>query len=230
MPHVLFNLTEKLSLKLLIRFPVSGYSFLYPLIDLVAVLFFAATGATIIFLFCRYYYRGVPISHYLDISLIPSSVLASLILYQAGVWPGLSILLITIFSVIHFHSVIKDTTDMLFVSWTLLSGLLIGAGYIWPTLIADLTGALIGLIWISLRAARHIYLLLIRYDSSIACQILQTLQPFHGHIRFQSEKNGLTDLTMEINLRYVNLTLLERINGMEGVHNAVLVSHEGNPD
>lgn len=229
MPHTLYGLDEWLHLNWLVSLPVSGYGALQALIDLVAVLFFAAVGGAIIFLLCRYYYRGVPISHFLDVSLIPSSVLAALILYQAGVWPGLSILLIIIFSVIHFRSVIKDTTDMLFVSWTLLSGLLIGAGYVWPILIADLVGALIGLIWISLRAARHIYLLLIRYDSSIACQLLQTLQPFHGHIRFQAEKNGLTDLTMEINLRYVNLSLLERINSMEGVHNAVMVSHEGNP-
>lgn len=199
------------------------------LLNLVLILLASAIGGLMIFAFCRYYYRGVPIMNNLDSSLIPASVLSTLIFYQSGGLPGLSILLVAVLGFIHFRSVIKDFIDVSFVFWSIISGLLIGAGYPLPVLLVDGLIVLAGLLLTNHRSSRLIYLLIIRYDPQIANQLMQILQPLHGKIRSQFAKNGLIDLTIEVRLRYISLAIVDRIAAMEGVHNAVMVSNDGNP-
>jgi hypothetical protein len=190
----------------------------------VILLFLASgLGGLIIFAFCRYYYRGVPISHQLDASLIPAAVISTLIFYQAGTWPALSILMVATLAIVHFRTVIKDMTDVIFVFWAVLSGIFTGAGFPLPTLVLDAAIALISLILISRRSFRLIYLLI------IAGQLIPALQPLHGKIRSQFEKNGLIDLTIEVRLRFISLEIVDRIAAMDGVQNAVMVSNDGNP-
>ena len=197
------------------------------LVKLLLNLLASAIGGLLIFACCRLYYRGVPISHQLDASLIPASVLSALIFYGTGTTPGLSILLVVVMGVVHFRTVIKDFADVLFVFWAILSGIFIGAGLPLEVLIAD--GAITGVIFlfVNRRASQLVYLLLIRYDPRAAGELMPTLQLLHGKIRSQFEKNGLIDLTVEVRLRYVSLAIVDRIAAMDGVHNAVMVSSDG---
>ena len=197
-------------------------------LDLLVLLLASLVGVLIIFFYCRYYFRGVPISRTLDVSLIPAGLLATIIFRQSADWPGISLMMIIIFGFIHFRSVVKDTTDVLFVLWAIVSGLFIGAGYAIPTLVADVVIGMGGMIMVWRRSARVTYLLLVRYESKIAESLMDILRPLHGRIRSQINRNGMIDLTIEIHLHYINLTLVDKLNAMAGVHNAVMINNEGN--
>ncbi len=200
------------------------------LVNLALILLAAAVGGAIIFAGFRFYFRGVPISHQLEASLVPATVLATLFFYQSGDWPGLPILLVAVLGFIHFRTVVKDMTDSLFAFWTILSGIFIGAGFPLPTLAADAILAISLIIYVSRRSAQVTYLLLLRYDPKIAGhQMMDTIKHLHGRIRSQFEKNGLTDLTVEVRLCYINMETIDRIAAMTGVHTAILVGNDGNP-
>ena len=197
-------------------------------LDLAILMIASLVGVIMIYLACRYYYRGVSTSQRLELSLIPAGLLATLIFQQSAGWPGFSLTMIIVLSIIHFRSVIKDKTDALFVLWAILSGLFVGAGYPIQVLAADLVISLGGVLLAQQRSLRITYLLLIRYESRAAIPLLDVLRPLHGTVVSQADRNGLISMTIEIPLRFINLTLVDTINAIEGVQHAVMVNHEGN--
>lgn len=185
-------------------------------------------GAVLIYLSARYFYRGMAGSQHLLRSLIPAGLLATVIYQQSSVWPGFSLALMIALGIVHFRSVVRDQNDTLFVLWAILSGLFVGAGYPVPVLIIDLTLALTGLILARRRSLRITYLLLVRYDQAATEPLMAMLKPLHGVIVSQTDRNGTISLTVEIPLHSVNLTLVDAISAIEGVHHVVMINHEGN--
>ena len=196
--------------------------------ELAVLVLASLAGACMIYLSARYYYRGMAGSQHLQRSLIPAGLLATVIYQQSSAWPGFSLALIIVLGIVHFRSVIRDPTDTLFVLWAILSGLLIGAGYPVPVLIIDLTLALAGLILARRRSLRITYLLLVRHDQTAGETLMAMLKPLHGVIVSRIERNGTINLTVEIPLRSVNLSLVDTISAIEGVHHVVMINHEGN--
>ncbi len=229
LPRLPLSAAQKLDWNTWIRLPSTLSREHAAWLDLILILLASAVGGIIIFAFCRYYYRGVPITSYLDTSLIPASVLSTLIFYQSSGWPALPVCLVAVLGFVHFRTVINDPIDVTFVFWTILSGLLIGAGFPLPVLLLDVLISLVGLIWTGRRSSRLVYLLIIRYEPRIGESLMKMLQPLHGKVRSQFERNGLIDLSVEVRLRYISLSLVDKITAMEGVHNAVMVSNDGNP-
>jgi len=196
--------------------------------NLFLLLLASGLGGLIIFANCRLYYRGVPISHQLDGSLIPATMISTLIFVQAGPWPAISILLVVILSVVHFRTVIKDMTDMIFVFWAVAAGVLTGAGIPLQTLVLDGVGTLICLIIISRHGAHLFGLLMVRYEPRSSNELMPILQQLHGKIRSQIEVDGLIDLSIEVHLRDIDLAIINHIAAIEGVKNAFMVSNDGN--
>lgn len=196
--------------------------------NLFLLLLASGLGGLIIFANCRLYYRGVPISHQLDGSLIPATMISTLIFVQAGPWPALSILLVVILSVVHFRSVIKDMTDMIFVFWAVAAGVMTGAGIPLQTLVMDVAGTLICLIIISRHGSQMLGLLMVRYEPRISNELMPILQQLKGKIRSQIEVDGLIDLSIEVHLRDIDLATINRIAAIEGVKNAFMISNDGN--
>lgn len=196
--------------------------------DLFLLLIASGLGGLIIFANCRLYYRGVPISHQLDGSLIPATMISTLVFVQAGPWPALSILLVVILSVVHFRTVIKDMTDMIFVFWAVAAGVLTGAGIPLQTLVLDVVGTLICLIIISRHGSQMFGLLMVRYEPRISNELIPILQQLKGKIRSQIEADGLIDISIEVHLRDIDLATINRIATIDGVKNAFMISNDGN--
>lgn len=196
--------------------------------DLAMLLLASLVGAFMIYLSSRFYYRGFASNTRLELSLIPAGLLASLLYQQATDWPGFSLTLIIVLSIIHFRSVVRDSTDALFALWAILSGLFIGAGYPFPALAVDGVLMLGGVVLVRQRSSRITYLLLVRYESAATEPLMVILRPLHGVMISQVDRNGIISMTIEIPLRSVNLALVDTINAIDGVHHVVMVNHEGN--
>lgn len=210
----------------LIRFFLTGQRLPEQVIwlELLGLLLMSALAGLVIFGVCRYYYRDLTRRLPLAGPLIPTSILATLLYYQNSLMPGMSVLLAAALAVIYFRPLIKSKIDFAFVSWAVLSGLLIAVGPGWPVLLADLLLAGIVLLLLYLRERRQTYLLLIRYDKRIADQMMVRLRSMQGLVSSQKEQDGCIDLVMEVRLRHISLRQVEQIAAIDGVHSAVMVS------
>ena len=196
--------------------------------DLAMLLLASLVGAFLVYLSSRLYYRGYASNTRLELSLIPAGLLATLLYQQTTDWPGFTLTLIIVLSIIHFRSVVRDSTDVLFVLWAILSGLFIGAGYPFPVLAVDGVLTIGGIVLARRRSSRITYLLLVRYSPSASEPLMAILRPLHGVMISQIERGGMISMTIEIPLRSVNLALVDTINAIDGVHHVVMVNHEGN--
>jgi len=196
------------------------------LINLLLLLLISGVSGAIVFACFCYYSRGVPVDRPMDSSLIPASILAALIFYQTASWPAFSILMVAFLGFIHYRTLVKDLTDVLFVFWSILSGVFIGIGFAIPALGANVILGLVLIFIIHRRSARLYYLLLLRFEPKVAASLMETVRMMHGRIRTQYEKNGLIDMTVEVGLRYVSMETVDRIAAMDGVHRAVMVSND----
>ena len=193
---------------------------------LFTLLVYAALSSLAVYFVCRVYFADIPQDRPLSGSLVPAAVLTTLIYYQNSMLPGLSILMIAILAFIHYRSVIKDMTDVAFVFWTVLTGLLIGAGLTWPVLLANVLIAAGTLGWLRFRTGRQGYLLLIRYKLEAAEAVFERLKPMKGDIHSQHEQEGMVDLAIEVKLCNISLDQVDQIAGTEGVESAVMVSRD----
>ena len=195
-------------------------------LQLSVLLALSALAGLAVFAVCRVYYGDIPHERPISGSLIPATVLTTLIYYQNSMLPGLSILMIGILAFIHYRSVIKDMNDVAFVFWAVLTGLLIGAELTWPVLAANIILAGMVLIWLQMRSRRQGYLLLIRYNPEAAADVKKSLDAMQAEIITRTEKNGMIDLAVEIKLCYVRLELVDALTAMDLVESAVLVSRD----
>ncbi len=195
-------------------------------LGLFMLLMFSALSSLVIFIVCRAYFADIPQERPLSGSLIPAAVLTTLIYYQNSMLPGLSILMIAILAFIHYRSVIKDMADVSFVFWTVLTGLMIGAGLTWPVLLANVVVAAAALGWFRFRTGQQGYLLLIRFKLEAAKAVFASLQPMQGDIHSQHEQDGMIDLAVEVKLCNISLDQVDQIAAIEGVESAVMVSRD----
>ena len=195
-------------------------------LGLFMLLMFSALSSLVIFIVCRAYFSDIPQERPLSGSLIPAAVLTTLIYYQNSMLPGLSILMIAILAFIHYRSVIKDMADVSFVFWTVLTGLMIGAGLTWPVLLANVVVAAAALGWFRFRTGQQGYLLLIRFKLEAAKAVFASLQPMQGDIHSQHEQDGMIDLAVEVKLCNISLDQVDQIAAIEGVESAVMVSRD----
>lgn len=195
-------------------------------LHLFGLLLISAVSGGVIYAFSRFYYRGITAIHQTDNSLIPASVLATLVFYQAAPWPGLSILMVAILAFVHYRTVIKDLTDVTFIFWAILSGLFIGLGFFWQIPAANFILAAIATVAILVRDRRHIYLILIRCRPEVADRLFASLQPLEAKLKSRSEKEGQIDLTVAVPLRNISIAVIDTIAAMDGVHSAVMINSQ----
>lgn len=187
---------------------------------------FSAVSSLVIYYVCHVYFDEIPQERPLSGSLVPAAVLTTLIYYQNSMLPGLSILMVAILAFIHYRSVIKDMADVAFVFWTILTGLLIGAGLTWPVLAANVLVAAGALGWLRFRSGQQGYLLMIRYKPSAARAVHELLQPMQGRVHSQHEQDGWVDLALEVKVCNISLEQVDQIAGTDGVESAVMVSRD----
>lgn len=189
-------------------------------------LFYAGLAAAMVFGLYRYFYRGLPRSDVMDYSLMPASIMASFLFYQFGSWPALTIILVVVFSLIHFRTVIYEPIDALFIFWALISGIFTGIGLEWYIVLFNLFVMLAGMLLIRWRQTRLPYLLLVRYDMRINQLLLQKLEPLNGSVKEQSVLDGISEIKLELAASSIDLILIEEITHMEGVHQAMMLRAE----
>ena len=197
-----------------------------PALYLILVLCASALGGAMVYSFAHFYYRDMADvqPQPLTVSLLPATFLTTLIVYQSGQWPGLSILMISVLAIIHFRTTIHGTTDLLFVFWAVLSGVLIAIGFVLPVLLLNGLICLAGFFLVNRRLSRTQYRLIVRFEQAALSRLEPVLASLNGQEVSRKEQDGVIDLVLEVSLREVSLPVVDRIAAMPGVQRATMIT------
>jgi len=183
-----------------------------------------------IFFVYRVASRAVLYSRNFNITMSAMSVVTSMVVLAIGSNPALALGMVGALSIVRFRTAIKDPIDLLFLFWSIATGLVIGAQLFGLALIGALFVAAALLIFNLLPMGGISYLLVVGCDDEmVAAESIALMKGAARKYKLRSRSetaNGI-ELTYELTLSDKAGGLVGRINLLNGVNHAALVAYDG---
>ena len=183
------------------------------------------------FIFISYYisHRGTIYSKKFNASLVILAALTGTVMTVIGNNIALSLGMVGALSIVRFRTAIKDPMDLLFLFWSIGTGIICGAGlYKIAVILAVLVT--IGLLILDLFPVRiSPYLLIINADSADReDDILALIQQNAGYYKLKSKNisSGRMDLIYETRSKNEK-ELVNSLSRLDGILSVSLLSHDG---
>lgn len=204
----------------------------FSLID--SLLGLAAAFAIGLFIYMIYKktFSGVIYSHSFNISLIVMSMATALIIMGISTNVLLSLGMVGALSIVRFRTPIKDPMDLVYLFWTIVSGILCGAGFVLLAILGSLLIGLVLIVFINKIKIENPYLLIVKYEDNEIEKSLEDLisSSVRKHlIKSKSVAQGFDyEVTYEVRVKDTDMNFISRISEMAGVKSAIMLSYDGN--
>ena len=202
----------------------------FSVIDTLVGLAVALVISLFIFIIYKKTLTGVMYSGSFALTLVGLSLVTTLVIMAVTSNVVLSLGMVGALSIVRFRTAIKEPLEIVFLFWSLATGIVIGAGMI-P--LAIIGSAIIGVIWL-LFANRKIqnnpYILVLNLRKEKAEEdVLHLLDQGVEQYIVKSKTVNVAgiELTAELRTKDATTTFINRIHDIEGVDNATLVSYNG---
>ncbi|RKN78189.1 DUF4956 domain-containing protein [Paenibacillus ginsengarvi] len=183
-----------------------------------------------IYILYKRIFSGVLYSKSFNVSLIGMTMVTAVVIIAINSNLVLSLGMVGALSIVRFRTPIKDPTDLIFLFWSAVAGIVTGAGFYTLAIIGSIVVGLVLVLFIKSMAAETPYLLVVNCDGDDSEQeVHRTLNGLvkRYNVKQKTVKHGNTELTMEIRLKDREGSFVNRISELAGVRNAVLISYSG---
>jgi len=184
-----------------------------------------------IFFIYKQTFNGVIYSHSFNISLVIMTMTTALVIMGISQNVLLSLGMVGALSIVRFRTPIKDPMDLVFLFWSIITGILAGAGLILLGVIGTLSIGLVQLLFYNRLSPDTSYLLIVKYDGDLAQTIEQNVKQVAKKAKLKSSSQisgGETEITYELRLKTANQALTKTLAELSGVRSAVMLSYDGN--
>jgi uncharacterized membrane protein YhiD involved in acid resistance len=181
----------------------------------------------LIYIFYRFFYKGVLYSHNYNVMLIMTTLVTSFIIMTISTNIVLSLGMVGALSIVRFRAAIKDPLDVGFLFWAVAAGIASGAGMYLYAILATVGIGIVYMIASRVGPRKRVYLLVIRYHNDANEEVMRILSPMKTVLKNKTGINDMTELTLEMKLNNNNTLFVTRISAIEGVESCVLVEYAG---
>ncbi|MFB1082568.1 DUF4956 domain-containing protein [Jeotgalibacillus sp. JSM ZJ347] len=204
----------------------------FSLTDSLIGLFVAFIIGLFIYTVYKKTFSGVIYSHSFNISLIVMAMATSLIIMGISTNVLLSLGMVGALSIVRFRTPIKDPMDLVYLFWTIIAGILCGAGFILLAILGSLLIGLVLIVFINKIKIENPYLLIVKYeDHSIERSLEQLVSAsVRKHlIKSKSVQEGREyEVTYEVRVKDTDMDFISRISELASVKSAIMLSYDGN--
>ena len=172
-------------------------------------------------------FRGVVYNHSFGISLIVLSAISCLIICTISSNLVLSLGLVGALSLIRFRTAVKDPLDIVYLFWSISSGIACGAQRIHFAFISALFIGIVLIILNMVNISSNTYLLVIRYEKGADVDLKRRLAKYAYSVKAKTATKNKTELTVQIKMKNSNTDFVDDISSIPGVIDAILVSYNG---
>ena len=183
-----------------------------------------------IILIYRLTYSGVLYSRRFALSLMVLSLVTSVVILAISSNVVLSLGMVGARSIVRFRTAIKDPMDTVFMFWSIVAGIITGAGYVTVAILATL---LVGVFFMVIhlvtgRMNSNTYLVVIRYTQQAENAVRSRLNSL-GKVKLKSRNENLeeTEIVVEAKLTQKNMDALSALLDVEGVADVNVISYNG---
>ena len=176
-------------------------------IDTLIGMLFALVIGLFIFVVYKKTFNGVMYSSGFALTLVGLSLVTTLVIMAVTSNVVLSLGMVGALSIVRFRAAIKEPIEIVYLFWSIASGIVIGAGMI-P--LAVIGSAIIGVI-----------LILFANRKTARTALKRFL------VKSKTVSGGGVELTAEVRLMDAATSFVNKLYDIEGVHNVTLVSYNG---
>ena len=178
----------------------------------------------------RLTYTGVSFSKSFALSLVMLSMVTALAILTVRSNVVLSLGMVGALSIVRFRTAIKDPMDTVFMFWSIVAGIITGAGSVTVAILATL---LVGVFFMVIhlvtgRMNSNTYLVVIRYTQQAENAVRSRLNSL-GKVKLKSRNENLeeTEIVVEAKLTQKNMDALSALLDVEGVADVNVISYNG---
>lgn len=199
-------------------------------LDMVIALGLAFIMGLFIFFIYKKTFNGVIYSSGFGVSLIAMTLITTLIILAISSNVVLSLGMVGALSIVRFRTAVKDPMDIAYLFWSISAGIVLGAGLIPLAVFGSIFIGIILLIFANKKISDCPYLLVVNCNGDQSEN--EVIDTVGSHVKkFMVKSKTVStegiELTVEIRLQSMKTEFINKIAGLSGVNNAVLVSYNG---
>ena len=195
---------------------------------IITLLITFAIGVYIFFIYKRitksaFYFKNFNISMAV-ISVVTAGIILAM---QSSI--VISLGMVGALSIVRFRTAIKDPMDLLFLFWSIGTGIICGAGLYKIAIILAILVTIGILILDMIPLKTSAYLLIVNGDGGCGEGKISDIAAKYGKLRLRSKnvnKNGI-DMIFEIRFKGNDNGIIEELMKVEGIQNVSLLVHDG---
>lgn len=198
----------------------------WQLITVLAVSLLLGLG---IFAIYRKCFIGVVYDHSFAMSLVVMTILTAVIIVTISSNVMLSLGMVGALSIVRYRTAVKSPLDLMFLFWTITTGIAVGATYYYVGVVAFLFVSAVFFILKSARGSDNTYMLVVECaaDLPIEEEIRRSLEQYQTKVRSKIVRNERAELTVEVIMKDDNMNVVNTISEIEGVGDVTMVQYRG---
>lgn len=198
--------------------------------DMIVSLTLAFAIGLFIFEIYRKTYKGVMYSRNFGVTLVTLGMITDLAIMTVTSNVVLSLGMVGALSIVRFRTAIKEPMDISFLFWSIVVGIMLGAGMIPLAVFGSLIIGIVFIFFNGKKDSDYPYILVLQCENDKA-EALATdrLEESVKNYNIKSKTVGIggIELTVEIRLNESRTQFINDLSSMEGVRHATLVSYNG---
>ena len=199
-------------------------------VDTILGLAVALVLGLFIFMVYKKTLTGIMYSEGFGLTLIGLSLVTTLVIMAVTSNVVLSLGMVGALSIVRFRAAIKEPVEIVFLFWSLASGIVIGAGMIPLAVIGSAIIGVILLIFANRKVHNTPYILVLNCaNEEVEKASLEIVKKSCAHyvVKSKTIRSAGIELTTELRTRDAATDFVNRIAELQGVEDATLVSYNG---
>lgn len=181
-----------------------------------------------IYLVYRRFYTGVIYSRSFAVTLVGMCILTCMVTLAISTNVVISLGMVGALSIVRFRTAIKDPMDLLYLFWSITTGITAGAGmYALGLVTAAVMVGMIVLFYHRQEQGR-IYVAVIHYaDQQAGDAVIRAFGRNRFVVKSRTMRGSITEMAAEVFCRDKELELAERLRAVEGVDDVTMIQYNG---
>lgn len=182
----------------------------------------------LIYLVYRQFYTGVVYSRSFAVTLVGMCVLTCMVTLAISTNVVISLGMVGALSIVRFRTAVKDPLDLLYLFWSITTGITAGAGMYALGLVTAVV--MIGMIFFFYhwQAKGRVYIAVIHYLGTDAeDDIVRAFGRCKFVVKSKTMRKDSTEMAVEVFSKDPNLEFTDRLRAVNGVQDVTLIQYNG---
>jgi len=175
-------------------------------------------------------FSGILYSKSFNVSLIGMTLITAMVIIAINSNLVLSLGMVGALSIVRFRTPIKDPTDLVFLFWAAVAGIVTGAGFYTLAIVGSAIVGLVLFVFVKKATFETPYLMVVNCEGDASEQaIVKRLNDLvkRYNVKQKTITSGNVEMTVEVRLRGQETSFVNQISELGGVKSAVLISYSG---